>query len=60
MTAIMLLAANNMHKPQHVMGPIDSRLVRDGLHLVSEIYEKTQHVGLQSFLSTCSDFLSGQ
>lgn len=59
-TAIMLLIANNIHKPQQSMSSVDSRLVSDGLYLVSKMSEKTQHVGLQSFLSTCSEFLDGR
>lgn len=57
MTAIMLLIANNIHEPQHTMWSVDSDLVRDGLHLVGKMSEKTQHAGLQSFLSTCLEFL---
>lgn len=57
MTAMMLLTANSMHKPQHDKLSIDKQLVDDGLQVIDRIVEETENEALRSFQGTCAELL---
>ena len=55
MTAMMLLTANNMQKPQHEKFPWDEQLVDAGLQFLDKMVEETKSEALRSFQDTCAE-----
>jgi hypothetical protein len=55
MTAMMLLTANSMHKPQHDNSSLDKQLVDAGLQSLDRIVEETKSEVMQSFQETCTE-----
>lgn len=53
MTAMMLLIANSMHKPQHDKLFSDTQLIKHSLQTLDQMVEETQSVGLRSLRETC-------
>lgn len=55
MTAMMLLTANNMHKPQYAKLSFDNQLVDAGLQSLDKMVEETQSEALRSFHERCAE-----
>lgn len=55
MTAMMLLVANNLHRPKHSNTSLDNHLVQVGLARVDEILREVEDPGIQSFRTSCTE-----
>jgi hypothetical protein len=55
MTAMVLLAANTMHTPQHSNLALDSQLIEVGLQTLETMVQKTGNEMLKSFQATCAE-----
>ncbi|KAH8799847.1 fungal-specific transcription factor domain-containing protein [Xylogone sp. PMI_703] len=55
MTAMLLLTANSMHRPEHSNVSLDSNLVETGLQTVDKMARETESEMLQSFQATCTE-----
>jgi hypothetical protein len=55
MTAMMLLTANIMHRPQHENSAFDSQLVNTGVRTLDKMVEETGSEALQQFRDTCTE-----
>ncbi|KFY17596.1 hypothetical protein V492_00538 [Pseudogymnoascus sp. VKM F-4246] len=53
MTAMVLLTANSLHKPNHNELFLDSHLVEAGLQTIGIMVKETENEKLQSFQATC-------
>jgi hypothetical protein len=54
-TAMVLLAANSMHRPKHGNLALDSHLVEIGLQTIDKMVKETRNKMLQSFQDTCTE-----
>lgn len=55
MTAMMLLTANNLHRPLHEKMASDSQLVNSGLQTVQVMLDRTDDEALRSFRDKCTE-----
>ncbi|EHK44580.1 hypothetical protein TRIATDRAFT_224048 [Trichoderma atroviride IMI 206040] len=55
MTAMVILTANSMHKPQHNNLALDSQLIEVGLQTVDQMVQETGNEMLKSFRATCAE-----
>lgn len=55
MTAMVILTANGMHKPQHNNLVSDIRLIEAGLQTVDKMVQETGSEMLKSFQATCAE-----
>lgn len=55
MTAMVLLTANNMHKPKHNDLSLDSKLVETALHKIDTMAKETKSEAVESFQVTCTE-----
>ncbi len=55
MTAMVLLIANSMHRPNHGDLSLDSQLVEIGLQTVDKMAKETESEMLQTFQATCTE-----
>ena len=55
MTAMVVLTANSMHKPQHDDLVSDKELVSDGLQFLDKMVEDNKCEVLRTFHQTCTE-----
>ena len=55
MTAMVLLTANNMHRPTHGELFLDNYLVEVGLQKIGKMVKETENETLRSFQATCTE-----
>lgn len=55
MTAMVLLTANSMHRPQHNKLALDSQLIEVGLQTLEKMVQETGSEMLKSFQATCAE-----
>jgi hypothetical protein len=55
MTAVVLLIANSMHRPNHRELFLDTHLVENSLRAFNKVLKDTENEVLHSFLATCTE-----
>jgi hypothetical protein len=55
MTAMVLLTANSMHRPNHGALSLDIHLVESGLRTIDKMAKEAENETLKSFQTTCTE-----